>query len=131
MLEEFKQLVEKTLTVQRIPRAMTIYQFLLGMVLALYVFFPAESFAFRSARSNADRSLASGAAATAVDLLAISGVAPSASRQATVGHTAGTATTSVGSCECAIEHGHPGHRRHRAHALWPADGRAQILQPQE
>jgi hypothetical protein len=41
MLEklEFKQLVEETLTVQRIPRAMTIYQFLLGMVLALYVGF--------------------------------------------------------------------------------------------
>ena len=35
----FKRLVEETLSVHRIPRAMTIYQFLLGMVLALYVGF--------------------------------------------------------------------------------------------
>jgi len=41
MLEKlgFKKLVEETLSVHRIPRAMSIYQFLLGMVLALYVGF--------------------------------------------------------------------------------------------
>jgi hypothetical protein len=41
MLEKlgFQKLVEETLTVARIPRVMTIYQFLLGMVLALYVGF--------------------------------------------------------------------------------------------
>jgi Transposase DDE domain group 1 len=41
MLEKlgFQQLVEETLTVHRIPRVMAIYQFLLGMVLALYVGF--------------------------------------------------------------------------------------------
>jgi hypothetical protein len=41
MLEKlgFKKLVEETITVYRIPRVMTIYQFLLGMVLALYVGF--------------------------------------------------------------------------------------------
>jgi Transposase DDE domain group 1 len=41
MLEklEFKKLVEETLTIDRNPRAMTIYQFLLGMVLAIYVGF--------------------------------------------------------------------------------------------
>jgi len=41
MLEKmgFKQLVEETLTVHRIPRAMSIYQFLLAMVLAIYVGF--------------------------------------------------------------------------------------------
>ena len=41
MLEKlgFKDLVEHTLMVHRIPRAMTIYQFLLGMVLAIYVGF--------------------------------------------------------------------------------------------
>ncbi len=35
MLEklDFKKLLEETLTIPRIPRAMTIYQFLLGMVL--------------------------------------------------------------------------------------------------
>ena len=42
MLEKlgFQKLVEETLTVARIPRVMAIYQFLLGMVLALYVGFP-------------------------------------------------------------------------------------------
>ncbi|MGA7622699.1 MAG: IS1380 family transposase [Candidatus Acidiferrales bacterium] len=41
MLEklEFKKLVAETLTIHRIPRALTIYQFLLGMVLAIYVGF--------------------------------------------------------------------------------------------
>ena len=41
MLEKlgFKKLVEETLSIYRMPRAMTIYQFLLGMVLALYVGF--------------------------------------------------------------------------------------------
>ncbi|MGA7921750.1 MAG: IS1380 family transposase [Candidatus Acidiferrales bacterium] len=41
MLEklEFKKLVEETLTIHRVPRAMTIYQFLLGMVLAIYIGF--------------------------------------------------------------------------------------------
>ena len=41
MLEKlgFKKLVEETLSIYRMPRAMTIYQFLLGMVLGLYVGF--------------------------------------------------------------------------------------------
>src|SRR6266705_7020480 len=41
MLEKlgFQKLVEETLTVHRIPRVMAVYQFLLGMVLALYVGF--------------------------------------------------------------------------------------------
>jgi hypothetical protein len=41
MLEKlgFQQLVEETLAVYRIPPVMTIYQFLSGMVLALYVGF--------------------------------------------------------------------------------------------
>ena len=41
MLERlgFQQLVEETLTVKRVPRAMTIYQFVLAMVLAAYVGF--------------------------------------------------------------------------------------------
>jgi hypothetical protein len=42
MLERlrFQQLVEETLTVKRITRAMSLYQFVLGMVLAMYVGFP-------------------------------------------------------------------------------------------
>ena len=41
MLEklDFRKLVAEALTVKRIPRVMTIYQFVLGMVLALYVGF--------------------------------------------------------------------------------------------
>ena len=41
MLERlgFEKLVNETLTVRRIPRVMTIYQFVLGMVLAIYVGF--------------------------------------------------------------------------------------------
>jgi hypothetical protein len=41
MLEklEFQKLVEQMLTVKRIPRVMTVYQFLLAMVLAIYVGF--------------------------------------------------------------------------------------------
>jgi hypothetical protein len=41
MLEKlgFQKLVEENLTIRRIPRVMTIYQFLLGMVLAIYVGF--------------------------------------------------------------------------------------------
>jgi Transposase DDE domain group 1 len=41
MLEKlgFKKLIEETLAIRRIPRAMSAYQFLLGMVLAIYVGF--------------------------------------------------------------------------------------------
>ena len=41
MLEKlgFKELIEETLTIHRIPRVMTIYQFLLGIVLAIYIGF--------------------------------------------------------------------------------------------
>jgi hypothetical protein len=41
MLEklEFQQLVEETLTVKRVTRAMSMYQFVLAMLLALYVGF--------------------------------------------------------------------------------------------
>jgi len=43
----FKKLIEETLTIHRIPRVMTIYQFLLGMVLAIYVgFLSAEPSSF-------------------------------------------------------------------------------------
>jgi Transposase DDE domain group 1 len=41
MLEKlkFQQLIEETLTVKRVPRAMSMYQFILSMVLAIYVGF--------------------------------------------------------------------------------------------
>src|SRR3979411_2646504 len=42
MLEklDFQPLVEETLTSKRIPRAMDLYQFVLGIVLGLYIGFP-------------------------------------------------------------------------------------------
>src|SRR5437899_8443721 len=42
MLEklDFPSLVEKTLTSERIPRAMDLYRFVLGIVLGLYIGFP-------------------------------------------------------------------------------------------
>src|SRR5260370_1496847 len=42
MLEklEFQSLVEKTVTSKRIPRAMDLYRFVLGIVLGLYIGFP-------------------------------------------------------------------------------------------
>src|SRR5215471_3541683 len=42
MLEKlgFQALVEQTLTCKRIPRAMDLYRFVLGMVLGLYIGFP-------------------------------------------------------------------------------------------
>ena len=42
MLERlgFQQLVEETLTVKRVTRAMPMYQFVLAMILAVYVGFP-------------------------------------------------------------------------------------------
>jgi Transposase DDE domain group 1 len=41
MLEKlkFQQLIEETVTVKRVPRAMSVYQFILSMVLAIYVGF--------------------------------------------------------------------------------------------
>jgi Transposase DDE domain group 1 len=41
MLEKlnFQQLIEETITVKRLPRAMSVYQFILSMVLAIYVGF--------------------------------------------------------------------------------------------
>ena len=42
MLEnlDFQALVEQTVTSKRIPRAMNLYRFLLGIVLSLYIGFP-------------------------------------------------------------------------------------------
>src|SRR6202022_2716208 len=57
MLEKLglQKLVDETLTIKRIPRAMTIYQFVLGMVLAIYVgFSPPQSHSFCGPGPDAD-----------------------------------------------------------------------------
>ncbi len=58
MLEKlgFQQLVEETLKIQRLTRAMPVYQFVVAMVLALYVgFCAAEPSALSGAGADADR----------------------------------------------------------------------------
>jgi len=127
----FQQLVEETLAVYRIPRVMTIYQFLSGMVLALYVGF---------SRLNHLRFVAHDAMLTGIlkvaelppqCLLAISGLIAFGGGAATAGGAAEDARTGVGGGPCEAELHHVGHRYDRAHALWPTDGWTEKLQPQE
>ena len=119
MLEKlgFQQLVEETLTVKRITRAMPMYQFVLGMVLAaVRRFSAAESSAVSGTGADADRHPEGVALAAAVHLLAFSGVAASGHRAATAGSAAAHARTGVGGGPRATDGGHAGHRHHRAHA---------------
>jgi hypothetical protein len=112
MLEKlgFKKLVEETLSVHRIPRVMTIYQFLLGMVQTLYVGFSRLShLRFVAQDPMLTGCLAGRAAAPAIHLLAISGITAFASSQATAGPAARAAPARVGSRQCAAGHGHSGH----------------------
>src|SRR6266478_4375560 len=64
-------------------------------------------------------------------VLEVSGVTAPRGSAATVDRPATDAATSVGSGERAAALRHPGHRYHRAHAVWPADGSPQGLQPEE
>jgi hypothetical protein len=80
MLEKlgFEQLVEETLTITRPTRAMSVYRFVLAIVLALYVgFFAPESPALSGTRADADRESENRAVAAAMHLLAVSGLAAS------------------------------------------------------
>jgi hypothetical protein len=78
MLEKlgFQQLIEETLTVKRVTRAMNMYQFALAMMMAVYVDFAIASSALCEAGADADRHPESIAAATAVYLLTFSSLAP-------------------------------------------------------
>jgi hypothetical protein len=72
MLEKlgFEQLVEETLTIGRLTRAMPVYRFVLAMVLTLYV-------GLSGARADVDRDSQNTALAAAVHILAVSGFAAS------------------------------------------------------
>ena len=103
MLEKlgFQQLVEETLTVKRVTRAMPMYQFVLAMVLAVYVGFSRlASSAISGAGADADRHPEGVAVAAAVYLLAVSGLAASGRRAATAGGAAAHARTGVGGGPC-------------------------------
>ena len=129
MLEKlgFQQLVEETLTVKRTTRAMPMYQFVLGMVLAVYVGFPACIICGFLERADADRHPESVALAAAVYLLALSGVAAWGDRAATAGSATADARTSMGGGTRELDRGDAGHRYHRAHLVRQPDGRAQEL----
>ena len=106
MLEKlgFQQLVEETLTVKRITRAMPMYQFVLAMVLAVYVGFSRlHHLRFLERETDADRHPEGLALAAAVHLLAVSGLAASGNRAATVGSAAAHAAAGVGSGPCRLK----------------------------
>jgi hypothetical protein len=134
MLEKlgFQKLVEETLTVHRIPRVMAVYQFLLGMVLALYVSF---------SRLNHLRFVAHDAMLTGI--LKVWELPPQCTfwrflaslhlgvaRQLLVVQQKMRERVWEGGQPAADLH-HGGHRYHRAHALWPTEGRPEKLQPEE
>ena len=128
----FQQLVEETLTVLRIPRVMAIYQFLLGMVLALYVGFSRlNHLRFVAHDAMLTGILEGGGVAAAVHLLALSSLLTFGGRAATAGGAAAHARTGMGGGEREAEFHHVGHRYDGAHALWSTDGRAEKLQPEE
>jgi hypothetical protein len=84
MLERlgFQQLIEETLTVKRLTRAMSMYQFVLAMVLAVCVGF-SRLHHLRS-RADADRHPEGLTVATSVHLLALPGFAALGRRPTTV-----------------------------------------------
>src|ERR1700730_5782746 len=86
---------------------------------------------FSEAGTDADRHPESIAAATAVYLLAVSGLAAPGHRTAIVGSAAADEGTGVGSGPCPTGGSDTGHRHDRAHAVRASDGRAQELQPKE
>jgi hypothetical protein len=125
MLERlgFEKLVKDTLTVRRIPRVMTIYQFVLGMVLAICLGF---------ARLNHLRFVAQDTMPTGI--LKVSGLpgqsvfwrflaslnlnlAGQRLRLQRILRERVWAAAHLGLTSITA-----GHRYHRAHALWPADG---------
>src|ERR1700734_3570623 len=119
MLERlgFEKLVSEILKVKRIPRVMTIYQFILGMVLAIYVGF---------ARLNHLRSVAQDPMLTGIlNVSKLPGqsvfwrflLAESESVRSTVATAAHSARASMGRSPRRAGVDHARHRYHRAHAL--------------
>ena len=128
----FQALLEETLTTKRITRAMSPYQFVLALVLGLYVGF---------ARLNQLRFIARDPILTGI--LQVTRLPPQSTLwrflaslhlkrgEADPFHSAPAAGTSLGRGPREVGDGDAGHRHHRAYPLRPPDGRAQELQPQE
>ncbi|MEK7994932.1 MAG: hypothetical protein AAB403_14095, partial [Planctomycetota bacterium] len=138
MLEKlgFQSLVEETVTVKRVTRVMSMYQFVLGIVLGIYVGF---------SRLNQLRFIAQDPLLTGI--LKVSGLPP----QSTLWRFLAALHLNVAlqilsvqqqmrervwaAANVALNGGHAGHG-HRgalwaAHAVWQTDGRTQELQPQK
>ena len=130
MLEKlgFKKLVEERLTVKRIPKVMSAYQFLLAMVLGFYIGFT---------RLNQLRFVARDPMLTGV--LKVTELPPQstfwrflASLQLARGATnpeaaKRDAAARVGSGAREVDNRNSGHRYDSAHAIRRADGRAEEL----
>ena len=125
MLEKlkFQQLVEETLTVKRVTRVMPWYQFVLGMVLALYVGFSRLNHLQFLAREP-----------MLIGILKVLRLPPqctfwrflglaSLEGRAAVARSAATdAAKSMGSCACETDFGDFRHGYDRAHGIREADG---------
>ena len=128
----FQALLEETITTKRITRAMSPYQFVLALVLGLYVGF---------ARLNQLRFIARDPILTGI--LQVTRLPP----QSTLWRFLASLHLNVAkqilsiqrqlrervwaAAQVKLETVTLGHRHHRAHALRPPDGRAQELQPQK
>ena len=129
---DFQTLLEQTLTSQRIPRAMDLYRFVLGIVLGLYIGFP---------RLNQLRFIAREPILTGILKVTklpvqstfwrfVNALHRNVARQIlSVMRTMRERVWEAANVKTGGRHHR--HRHHRAHALWTTDGWAQGLQPQE
>jgi len=134
MLEKlkFQQLVEETLTVKRVTRAMPWYQFVLGMVLALYVGFSRlNHLQFLAREPMLMGILKVLSLPPQCTVLAFLGFAPFVCRAAVARSAATDAAESMGSRQCKTDVGDFRHRYDRAHDLRKAAGGTERLQPEE
>src|SRR5437660_9351033 len=128
MLEKlkFQELIEEIITVKRRLRAMSFYQYLLSMVLAIYVGFALASSSVCGQGSDADAHSEGVDPAGAEHVLAVSGLLAWRRGTATVASATEDARASVGGSPGAAGWHHPGHRHHGAHHLQPEqDGSTQ------
>ena len=132
MLERlgFQQLMEEALTVKRTTKVMPVYQFVLALVLAIYVGFSRlHHLRFLEREPMLTGILKVLRLPPQCTFWRFLGVAASGSRKTTAGGATADAATSVGSGPRRTGGGHAGYRHHGAHLVWQPDGRAQELQP--
>jgi len=132
MLEKlgFQALVEQTLSSERIPRAMDVYRFVLGIVLGLYIGFPRlNQLRFVARDPILTGILKVNQAAGAVHLLEIRECAAWQCRPAGAAHHADPAPARLAGGQREVGSGHHRHRYHRAHAVRETDGGRKSYNP--